>query len=74
VTSLSQAFYLHEKTQHTKMYVQINLRVGMARLNKIKQYKQFFLTHHPLTMLLPGPSFLIQSFSEEKPSSLVASF
>jgi len=59
--------------QHRKMYIQINLRVGMTRVNKIKQYKQFF-THHPLTMLLHGPSFLIQSFSEEKPSSLVASF
>ena len=70
---LPQGFYLHEKMQHRKMYIQIHLRVGMTRLNKIKQYKQFF-TCNPLTMLLHGPSFLIQSFSDEKPSSLVASF
>jgi len=54
------------------MYIQINLRVDMTTMNKIKQYKKFFI-HHPLTMLLQGTSFLIESFSEEKPGSLVAS-
>jgi len=54
------------------MYLQINLRVDMTTVNKIKQYKKFFI-HHLLTIPLQGTSFLIESFSEEKPGSLVAS-
>jgi hypothetical protein len=54
-----------------KNVFKINLRLGMTRPNKIKQYKKLF-THHPLTMLLHETSFLIQTVSEEKQSSTVA--